>query len=183
MPYSAPYSVTRHDVVGDALARELWQLYLATFLPVQDRAASRHLLTEDEFRTETLDPRVVKYVTADAAGRVCAFATVTTDLSTLPWVEPLFFARRLPDHYAAGTVFYLGLALVHPSLQRTGVVSDLAGRVARDAAAAGGVVVSDMCAANMPFARSCDRVAGEVWGEYAFEILDTQSFMVWGPRG
>ena len=43
--------------------------------------------------------------------------TLTSDLATVPWISPAYFAHHYPEHHARGAIYYLGFTLVHPDHQ------------------------------------------------------------------
>jgi hypothetical protein len=94
--------------VDYATAKRYYKLYVATFGALDTEAAGRQLLSEDEFREEMLDPRVHKYIAWDADDQAIGMSTLATDVATMPWVSPTYFAHRYPEQHARGAIFYLG---------------------------------------------------------------------------
>jgi GNAT superfamily N-acetyltransferase len=125
----------------------LYDSYLAAFGPLRTRAAARHLLDADEFAAEMADERIEKYV-AWQDGVPIGLATLTGDLSAVPWVSPEFYAARYPEHAARGALLYLGYTLVHPDHEKQGVFARIAARIVRRCHEARAVCAFDVCGYN-----------------------------------
>ena len=95
-----------------------------------------------------LDPRVHKYVAWDAEDVAIGMTTLTTDLETVPWVSPTYFAHHYPEHTARGAVYYLGFTLVHPDHRGAHVFHAMLEAMCQTVIANQGVVGYDMCLAN-----------------------------------
>ncbi len=106
--------VTVEKEIDYVTARRYYQLYLQTFGPLETKAVARQLLHESEFIEEMLDPRVLKYVAWSDDDEVIGMTTLSSDLSTVPWISPAYFEHHYPEQYARGAVYYLGFTLVHP---------------------------------------------------------------------
>jgi hypothetical protein len=109
--------VERTTEVPPALAEEFLAVYRAAFAPLEVRAAARQSLTDEEFREEMTDPRVLKFVAYDAQDEAAAMSMVATDLSVVPWISVPYYAHRFPEHHARGTLFYAGALVVRPDRQ------------------------------------------------------------------
>jgi hypothetical protein len=125
----------------------LYDSYLAAFGPLRTRAAARHVLTPDEFAAEMADERIEKYV-AREGDEVIGLATLTGDLSAVPWVSAEFYAARYPEHAARGALLYLGYTLVRPDRERQGVFARIAARIVRRCHEARAVCAFDVCGYN-----------------------------------
>lgn len=154
--------VKRARVTG-ALRELAWGLYLSAFDELRSSAVQRHLYTRAEFDAVMDDERVVKYVgrrlgSADTVALVdddgaevsdlCALATFTDDLTTMPLISPEYFAARWPDHYARGRCFYIGFVAVHPHYHGTGVFFDVVSDMTTTVSELSGVAVLDVCSRN-----------------------------------
>ena len=129
-------------------AKRYYELYVRTFGDLDTLAAGRQLLHESEFLAEMLDPRVHKYVAWDAEDVAIGMTTLTTDLETVPWVSPTYFAHHYPEHTARGAVYYLGFTLVHPDYRGTHVFHAMLQAMCQTVIDNQGIVGYDMCLAN-----------------------------------
>jgi hypothetical protein len=109
---------------------------------------ARQLLHESEFLEEMIDGRVHKYVAWDDDDQVIGMTTFTSDLSTVPWISPGYFAHHYPEHHARGAIYYLGFTLVHPDARGAHVFHAMIEPMARLVTAEKAVVAWDMCMAN-----------------------------------
>lgn len=183
----AGHVVTRLTAIDDAVTEEFRAVYRKAFAPLETLAAARQALTDDEFRAEMTDPRVVKFVAADPSGEVCALAFMATDLNLVPWVSVPYFAKKFPDHYARGAIFYVGALLVRAERQGGPWVKVIVDDMVRYVAEHRGVAAFDCCGFNtdvvkLPetLARATHRLA------YAETVeLDAQRYYAYemaGPR-
>lgn len=180
---TAPVAVRAAATVDAATGDALWDLYRVSFEGLRTRAASRHSLTRAEFDLEALDPRVTKYV-ARRAGRPVGLCTLTTDLTTVPWVSPEFYAARYPSQSARDGVFYCSLAFVHPAERLTDAFARMVAVAAADIAAADGVLAADMCRLNLEgfeLHEAVTTLLRRAWGEVQPVELDRQVFLAWEP--
>ncbi|MGN6246235.1 MAG: hypothetical protein ACTHQ3_21510 [Motilibacteraceae bacterium] len=144
-----PVDVRKHRTLDPALAGRAHDLYELAFAHLRAAALQRHLMTRAELAEVLADDRVTKYVGIDQRdGTMCALATFTDDLSTMPLVSPEFFAARWPEHYAAGRCFYIGFVAVHPDYHGTGVFASVVSDMAETVGELGGVAVLDVCSRN-----------------------------------
>jgi hypothetical protein len=158
-------------------AKRYYRLYLDTFGDLETKAVARQLLHEEEFLAEMTDPRVHKYVAWDEDDVAIGMTTLTTDLETVPWVSPAYFAEHYPDHHARGAVYYLGFTLVHPEHRQAGVYLGMLNAMSEAVIANRGVVGYDMCLANDD--KDLDGSAARLLGRMAditFEPIDRQSY-------
>jgi hypothetical protein len=170
---------TTDDAVGNAL----WDLYLLAFEGLRERAASRHMLTRSEFDLEALDERVTKYVAWRDTEPV-GLITLATDLTTVPWISPEFYAVRYPGHAERGAIFYTSLAVVHPSERLTDAFARLVAVAAQEVLAADGVFAADMCRLNTDvfrLDRAVTALLTRAWGGVQPVELDRQVFLAWEP--
>ena len=140
--------VTMEKEVDYVTAKRYYQLYRETFGDMETAAVARQLLHESEFLEEMLDPRVHKYVAWDEDGQAIGMTTLTSDLETVPWISPGYFAHHYPEQHSRNAIFYLGFTLVHPAHQGGHVfhamVAEMWQRFTRENA----VVAWDMCLVN-----------------------------------
>ena len=169
--------VSLEKEVDYVTAQRYFQLYVDTFGDLETKAAARQLLHEEEFLAEMLDPRVHKYVAWDADDVAIGMTTLTTDLETVPWISPAYYAHHYPDHTARGAVYYLGFTLVHPDYQNAHVFLAMLKAMSDDVIANRGVVGYDMCRISVE--KDLDGAAGRLMATMAdisIEPMDEQSY-------
>jgi len=156
--------VVKRTRLTGPLREAAWQLYLEAFEELRATAIQRHVYSREEFDAVMEDERVVKYVGRRLRGpqddlalrdvdgadvvQVCALATFTADLTTMPLISPAYFAARWPEHYDKGRCFYIGFVAVHPHYHGTGVFFDVVADMATTVSEAAGVAVLDVCGRN-----------------------------------
>lgn len=147
-PRADKVRVTVEKEVDYVTARRYYELYRATFGELETAAVARQLLSEEEFLAEMLDPRVHKYVAWGDEDQAIGMTTLTSDLETVPWIEPGYFAHRYPDHHARGAIHYLGFTLVHPDHRGAGVFTAMIEHMVEVTLTQSIVFAWDMCLAN-----------------------------------
>lgn len=116
------------EQVPAGIAEDFRQIYRAAFAPLMTKSPARQWLTDEEFLHEMQDPKVLKFVaygspasrlsgTTGDSDEIVAMATLSSDLSTMPWISEPYFEQRFPDHYARKAIFYFGCLLVRPDRQ------------------------------------------------------------------
>jgi hypothetical protein len=140
--------VTIEKEVDFVTARRYYELYRTTFGELKGFAVARQLLNEEEFLAEMLDPRVNKYIAWDDDEQAIGMTTITSDLETVPRIEPGYFAEHYPDHHARGAVHYLGFTLVHPDHRGGGVFKAMIEHMVDVTLTESIVFAWDMCLAN-----------------------------------
>ncbi len=168
---------------GEAIER-FYGLYVDAFGPLRTAAVARHVLHEDEFLDEMVNPLIDKYVTWDAAGRAVALATLTQHLETVPWISPDYFAHHYPEATARGAVFYLGIILTDPGRQRQRLFTDIVEAVISRVSEARGVCGWDLCALNAQVTRLGDVVTAvsQDISPVDVQVMDTQTYYVGIPE-
>jgi hypothetical protein len=177
--------VDRLTEVSDDLCEDFLRVYRAAFAPLETLAAARQALTDEEFRDEMTDPRVVKFVARDESGAACALAFMALDLSIVPWVSVPYYAKRFPDHFARGAIFYVGALLVRAERQGGPWVKVIVDDMVRYVAEHQAIAAFDCCGFNtdvikLPetLARSTHRLA------YAETMeLDSQRYYAYEMAG
>jgi GNAT superfamily N-acetyltransferase len=134
-------------------------VYRKAFAPLEIRAAARQALTDDEFREEMADARVLKFVAYDEAGAAAGLAFMATDLSIVPWVSVPYYAHRFPDHYARGAIFYVGALLVRPDRQGGPWMKALVDTMITHVATNRGIAAFDCCGFNTDVVKLPDTLA------------------------
>ena len=120
--------ITVETKVDDETATRYYKLYRETFGALETRAVARQLLHEEEFMEEMRDPRVDKYV-AWEGDEAIGMSTLTSDLGTVPWISPAYFAHHYPEHTARAAVFYLGFTLVHRQRRQSNIFRAMVERI------------------------------------------------------
>ena len=136
---------TEKAVLDERTGQAMWQVYERAFAHLRTTAVQRHVKTRAEFDATLQDKRVLKYVVADEAGKICALASVTNEIEAEPLLSPDYFAHRWPELYAARRIWYVGFLAVEPDYQGTGAFTDIIYEIGRVAAEAGGLVLLDVC--------------------------------------
>jgi hypothetical protein len=140
--------ITMERTLADTTVEDFLVVYRESFAELDDKAAARQSLTDDEFREEMHTERVLKFVAWDSGARPAALAFVATDLEVVPWISPHYYALRYPEHFARRAIFYFGALLVRPGY-RGGVLSyALLKELTRFVAAHGGIAAFDCCQFN-----------------------------------
>jgi pyruvoyl-dependent arginine decarboxylase len=140
--------ITVEKEIDYVTARRFYDLYCETFGELANFAVARQLLTEAEFLAEMLDPRVHKYVAWDDKGQAVGMTTLTSDLATVPWIEPGYFAHHYPEHHARGAIYYLGFTLVHPQHRGAKVFTTMIERMVELTLTQEIIFAWDMCLLN-----------------------------------
>lgn len=184
-PAAPPAPVERLLTIPDAMTEQFLAIYRAAFAPLETLAAARQSLTDDEFRDEMRDERVVKFVARDTSGDAVALSFMATDLSIVPWVSIPYYAKRFPDHYARGAICYVGALLVRPDRQGGPWVKRVVDDVLTAIAERRGICAFDCCGFNVEtvgladtLARAAHRIA------YAETMeLDVQRYYAYDMAG
>ena len=140
--------VTMETEVAPETAAMYYQLYRDTFGDLETRAVARQLLHESEFLEEMHDPRVQKYVAWSPEGEIIGISTLTSELATVPWISPAYFAHHYPEHAARGAIFYLGFTLVRRDQRRGRVFQAMVEKLSEVMIEARGVCAWDICLHN-----------------------------------
>jgi GNAT superfamily N-acetyltransferase len=138
---------TRAVVDGDD-REEAWKLYLQSFDELRYLAVQRHVMYGDEFDAVMADALVDKYLAWGDDGSLQGLSTMTAHLHSMPLVSPEYFARRWPERYEAGLVFYIGFLGVRPDSHGTGVFGELVRAMTEPVARREGLAVIDVCTYN-----------------------------------
>jgi hypothetical protein len=171
--------------VPEELVEPFLEVYRAAFEPLAIRAAARQSLTDEEFREEMRDERVVKLVAFDAHGEAGSMAIVTTDLSVVPWISVPYYAHRYPEHYARGAIYYVNAAVVRPDRQGGPWTKVVLAELYRFVAENKAVMAFDSCGFNVDVVRLVDateRAAHSIAHVEAVE-LDQQRYYAFDMAG
>ena len=139
-----------HNELTPDMTERFLKLYRTTFDPLDIAAAARQSLTDEEFVEEMALPSVMKFVGYDDLDEPVAMVFMSTDLSTVPWISPAFYANQFPEHYARGAIYYIGALLVHPDARHGGaMVRRIMRTVIRKIAEDGAIAAFDCCGFNV----------------------------------
>ena len=174
--------IDRYEAVPEDLESRLWPLYEAAFRDVDTLAAQRHLLDRAEFAAILADKRIATFVARDDVGPA-GVAVMTNVLEAWPLVSPRFFARRWPDHYRRGAVWYFGFVAVDPVWAGRGYVFAQLIAAMQPTVGRHGIAVMDFCAYNSQV-RGLPAASGAVLRridpQARLEQVDVQEF--WAVR-
>jgi hypothetical protein len=145
-PFQWP--VTIENKIMGGRAEDLYRVYLDSFAALGAKAASRQILSADEFYDELGDSRIVKYTVWRSDNDPVALATVTNQLSAVPWISPEFYASRHPAQAERNAIYYLGIALVAPGRGQFRILERLVQELVKPCLADKGVLAFDVCAFN-----------------------------------
>jgi pyruvoyl-dependent arginine decarboxylase len=184
VPTVPDIKVTVEKELDYVTARRYYELYRQTFGPMETRAVARQLLHESEFVEEMLNPKVLKYVAWSADDEAIGMTTLTSDLSTVPWISPAYFAHHYPEHHARGAIYYLGFTLVHPDHQGGHVFHAMLEPMWRFVRDQRPVVAWDMCLVNdeLGLGGSAGRLLAS-FADVTIEQVDQQNYYVGDFRG
>lgn len=158
-PPSAGIRVERVTEIPADVVEDFLVAYRAAFEPLEVLAPARQALTDDEFREEMTDNRVLKFVARDEDGTAVALSFMTTDLSIVPWVSIPYYAHRFPEHYARDAICYVGALLVRPERQGGPWVKAVVDDVLTCVAERRGIVAFDCCGFNADVVKLPDTLA------------------------
>lgn len=172
-------TISKLAVVEGDLREEAWKLYSQAFDELRHLALQRHVMYDDEFDAIMADPLVDKFLLFDEHGSLQGLGTITTHLRSMTLVSPDYFARKYPERYLAGEVFYIGFVGVHPDSHGTGVFGELIHAMAEPIALVQGVAVVDVCGHNkdrLHLPRAI-RWLLSTWAEVEMAELDAQTYV------
>jgi hypothetical protein len=135
-------------VVEPELVLVFGELYEAAFGALRTRSMARQVLTEDEFGAQMANPEVRKYVAWTADGEPVGMCAVTTDLTTVPWISPEYFAARYPSHWERRAIWYINFLLAHPSQRHSRFLDHIVDVGVGELVASEAICAYDMCAYN-----------------------------------
>jgi hypothetical protein len=175
--------ITMETRLDDATIEEFLGVYRDSFAPLEDKAAARQSLTDDEFREEMLEESVLKFVAWDKRGRPAALAFVATDLSIVPWVSVPYYAARFPDHFSRGAVYYFGALLVRTDLRGGIAAAELLKELTRFVSINRGIAAFDCCRYNEETINVPELVAagGRQICEIDTQEIDAQRYYAYTP--
>lgn len=135
-------------VVEPELVLVFSELYEAAFGSLRTRSMARQVLTEEEFGAQMRNPDVRKYVAWTTDGEPVGMCVVTTDLTTIPWISPEYFAARYPAHWERRAIWYISFLLAHPSQRHHRFLDHMVDVGVGELVELGAICAYDMCAYN-----------------------------------
>lgn len=124
------------------------ELYEAAFGGLRTRSIARQVLTEAEFHQQMTNSAVRKYIAWDAAGDPVGMCVLTTDLTTVPWISPEYFAARYPEHWERRAIWYINFLLAHPSQRHNRFLDHIIDVGVGELVEQGAICAYDMCQYN-----------------------------------
>ncbi len=167
-----------HGLDEDTAARS-WELYVEAFTPLVPLTAHPHLLHRQEFLDLVRHPRVESYLLRDDDGALIGQASLTNDLTLIPWISPAFYRRRWPEAAAEGRLHFMAFLFVAPRFQRHGLLGPLAREAARPLADRRAVLGFDVCEFNdaqLSFTRILDEEVARLGAGHDIAVIDVQRF-------
>jgi hypothetical protein len=165
-----------------ALTEVLWPLYNESFEELRSTAVQRHLMNREEFDDVMADPRVAKVLAVQPPDEVCALATITNDLDSMPLISPDYFERRWPAHFAEGRIWYVGFVAVHPEHRSTGAFELVVEHLYRTVVANDGLAALDVCSRNedqYQLPQAIHRLLESWSGAVRSDRMDAQSYWLY----
>jgi hypothetical protein len=141
-------TVKRVDVIGDDLLEQSWKLYSDAFAELADRAANRHLMYRSEFDAVMADERITKFLILDDAGLLAGIITWTAHLDAVPLIAPEYYARRWPQHFEQGRIFYILFFATAPEARKSRAFVEGFADLFSIAEPVDGLVALDVCTFN-----------------------------------
>ncbi len=135
-------------VVERELVLVFSELYEAAFGALRTRSMARQVLSEDEFAAQMVNPRVRKYVAWTSDGLPVGMCVVTTDLTTVPWISPEYFAARYPAQWERHAIWYISFLLAHPSQRHGRFLDHIVDVGVGELVEAEAICAYDMCSYN-----------------------------------
>lgn len=135
-------------VVERELVLAFSELYEAAFGALRTRSMARQVLSEDEFAAQMVNPQVRKYVAWTRDGEPVGMCVVTTDLTTVPWISPEYFAARYPAHWERRAIWYISFLLAHPSQRHSRFLDHIVDVGVGELVEADAICAYDMCSYN-----------------------------------
>lgn len=169
--------VTIESVIAGPAVERFRRLYHDAFDPLRTLAASRQVLTDEEFVAELSDTRVDKYVLWDGDDPI-GLSTLTRHLETVPWISPEYFQARYPEYAARDALFYLGITLIDPARRHPGAHAAMISAVVRTLAEANAICGYDVCAYNQDEVRYADSLERFIKRQAPAEVttIDHQTY-------
>lgn len=177
--------ITIERKIRKGVGEKLLAIYKESFAPLETLAAGRQALDDAGFRAQLTDESVLKFVSWDRDGKPCGLALVATDLSTIPWISPAYFAKRFPEHFRRQAIYYFDALAVAPGRQGGIWAYALLRELVRMVAENRGVAAFDCCQFNEETIDVPKMVAavGERFCHFEAHHIDTQRYYAYVASG
>jgi hypothetical protein len=137
-----------NQITDDEMHKAAWELYERALGEMRSLAVQRHLMYQSEFDEVMLDQRIEKYLCYSDEGDLCGFATFSNDLTAMPLISPDYFARRWPDLYRQGRIWYAGFVAVDRDARSSRALLELMEAMYNTASSQNGMIALDFCRHN-----------------------------------
>lgn len=135
------------DRISEAFARRVYPRYATELARVDDRAAVRHLPTEQEFVAKLANPAITKYLCV-AEGELAALCLVHADPANDALISQRVWHNRYPQETGEDRLRFLGSVYVAPEWRGQGLGDQVYAAMLLDAGSLGARVVFDVSTSN-----------------------------------
>lgn len=113
-----PVRIQQSSVVDTESARNrLWSIYRSAFERLNQRTPIHHGgFSAAQFETVLLDPDFEKFLVY-VGEELVGVTLLTHVLEKIPWVNAAYFARRYPERFGAGKIYFLPAVVIDPKHQ------------------------------------------------------------------
>lgn len=140
--------ITIESTVDATTAEAFLPIYHESFAHLIDLSAAKQSLSDEEYRFFMGSEDVLKFTGWTDDDQLCAVSLVTTRLDLVPWVSPPFFARRFPEHYERGVIYYFLTILVREQDRNRPWTKAILEAIGLHCGAVRGICVFDCCKFN-----------------------------------
>jgi len=110
--------IVEADTIEETEARlRLWSIYRQAFERLNERTPIHHGgFSVGQFEAVLQDEDFQKFLVY-AGDELVGVTLLTNVLTKVPWVNAAYFARRYPERYGAGRIFFLPAVVIDPKHQ------------------------------------------------------------------
>lgn len=114
------------DALSPIQTDEIWTLYHTSFEPINDLTPCKQSFDEESFRGLAASMTVTKCLVQDSeAEKIVGFCLLSNDFNNSPWISAEYFAKRWPESWKNGRVYYfMGIATAADARQQ-GIAMEL----------------------------------------------------------
>jgi hypothetical protein len=173
-------TITQRPTTVVPSLHEAYTLYADVFAEVNALAAQRHLMTEDEFANVYNNPGVLKFYVFDDDDKLIGLSVLTNDLAEWPLASQECYARRWPEHYARGAIWYVGFVGAAPN--HSHAFRKLIVQMYKYVIGNNGLAAMDFCTYNMIERRLPEitlMLLGRINPAASMEVIDTQTTVLY----
>lgn len=178
-------TIESHAALSLRVTGEAYHMYRGAFTEIAKRAVQCHLMKESEFYEIAEDPRITKYV-ARLGDEIVGLSLLTNNLHAWPLISAPYFETHFPDHYAAGSVWYVGFVAVKPQGRAHQLFPRMIAAMYEPVIASGGIAVMDFCGVNVDdlnLPRATSLILKRINPLAGGHMLDRQEFWAWDFAG